>query len=164
MGRRGFPPAPAAVKLAKGERRPSRVNYLEPELDPPQSVTPPAGLAGAGLHEWKRLAPELLERGVLRAADLTAFEDYCRALSDLRRFEQKARQAGPELSLVKKFAATVIKLRQQCNQLRQQCGLTPASRPTVKVAKGQSPAAASLDRYLRVIPGGQADLKEKAHG
>jgi P27 family predicted phage terminase small subunit len=155
MPGKGFAPAPKAVKLAKGERRPSRVNYEEPELPPPSSLAAPIGLDGAGKKEWDRQVALLSDRGVLTDSDLVAFEDYCRALSELRRFEVKARKAGPELAIAKGYQGVVIKLRAQVNQLRQQCGLTPSSRSGVKASRKSSGPANPAERYLRALPGGK---------
>lgn len=157
MGHRGPAAEPTAIKLAKGERRPSRVNYDEPQIDAPESHDAPKGLEGAGLEEWNEQIERLSERGVLTAADLTAFEDYCRALTELRRFEAKAKESGEELAIAKGYQGMVVKLRAQVNQLRQQCGLTPSSRSGVKAAKrkdaaGSDPAA----RYLSALKGGKS--------
>ena len=122
------------MKLAKGESRPSRVNYDAPVLPAPENIAPPQGLGGAGKAEWMSQIGHLTTRGVLTAADLSAFEDYCRALTDLRLYEQKAKKSGPELAIAKGYQGMVIKLRAQCNQLRQQIGLTPSSRSGVKAA------------------------------
>ena len=152
MGRRGPAPAPIAIKLAKGESRPSRVNYDAPQLRPPDSVAPPRGLDGAGLTEWNRHAPQLVESGVLTGPDLGAFEDYCRALSELRRFEARAKRVGTELAITKGIQGAVIKLRQQVNQLRQQCGLTPSSRSAVRAASPRKPSSSlAADKYLALI-------------
>lgn len=157
MGRRGPAAEPSALKLAKGERRPSRVNYDEPQIDAPESYEPPKGLEGAGLEEWQDQIAVLSERGVLTSADLTGFEDYCRCLSELRRFEAKAKEAGEELSIAKGYQGMVVKLRAQVNQLRQQCGLTPSSRSSVKAAKRKDTAAKDpAARYLSALQGGKA--------
>jgi P27 family predicted phage terminase small subunit len=156
MGRRGPAAAPTAIKLAKGERRPSQVNYHEPVLDAPESHEAPSGLEGAGLEEWKGQIDHLSDRGVLTSADLTAFEDYCRALTELRRFEAKAKDAGEELAIAKGYQGMVVKLRAQVNQLRQQCGLTPSSRSGVKASKSKDPAVKDpASRYLNALKGGK---------
>ena len=157
MGGKGFPPAPTAIKLAKGERRPSRVNYDEPQMAKPESLRPPSGLKGAGLREWQAQAKNLADRGVLTDADLTAFEDYCRALSELRNYEAKARKSGLELAIAKGYQGMVLKLRTQVNQLRQQCGLTPSSRTGVRAKSGSNPNIKedSATKYLRALPGGK---------
>src|SRR3954470_21352191 len=101
MGRRGPAPAPTAFRLLKGEGRPSRINQDEPQLPEPRTRRAPAGLTGPGRHEWQRLVGMLSNRGVLTEADLAGFEDYCRALSQLRAYELKAKTAGLELAIAK---------------------------------------------------------------
>lgn len=159
MGRRGVPPQPTAMKLAKGERRPSRVNYEEPELPKADSLDPPDGLNGEGLAEWTRQITVLSDAGVLTSSDLKAFEDYCRALSELRAYEAQAAEAGLELAIAKGYQGMVIKLRTQVNQLRQQCGLTPSSRSHIRAAKKDEPTSSPAERYLRAIPGGKASSR-----
>lgn len=157
MGRRGPAPTPTAIKLAKGERRPSQVNYDEPVIEPAESLAAPKGLEGVGLEEWNEQIQRLNDRGVLTAADLRAFEDYCRALSELRTHEQTAKEAGVELAIAKGYQGMVVKLRAQVNQLRQQCGLTPSSRTGVKAAKGQSAQKADpASRYLSALKTGKS--------
>lgn len=159
MGRRGPPPAPTAEKLAKGETRPSRVNHDEPDLPKVKAGTkPPSGLFGAGLAEWKRLFPMLTAAGVMKDTDLLALEDYCRVITELRRYEGSAKNAGPELAIAKGFQGMVVKLRTQANQLRQQLGLTPSSRSAIKA---DAPAKPDQDdeRFFggpRGVVGGRA--------
>lgn len=151
MGRR---PSPTVLKLAKGERRPSRVNYAEPDMPAPASIAPPKGLSGPGLREWTAQITLLTQRGVLTESDLTGFQDYCLALTDLRSYETKAKRAGLELAIAKGYFGAVIKLRAQVNQLRQQCGLTPSSRSTIKAAAARKPGVANTtERYLSVLGG-----------
>lgn len=156
MGRRGPAAAPTSIKLARGERRPSRVNYEEPELPQLAGMAPPDGLDGAGLDEWNRLIGMLTEAGVLTEADRRAFERYCRTVSDLERFERAATDAGPELAIAKGYQGMVVKLRAQANQLAQQCGLTPSSRQAVKATKREAVKVDPAARYLSAIPGGKA--------
>lgn len=159
MGRRGPAPAPIEVKKARGERRPSRVNYEAPKLDPPKSTDVPSGLTGAGKAEWERHIGSLVKAGVITDPDLSAFEDYCRALTDLRKFEAAAKKAGPELAIAKGYQGMVVKLRQQCSQLRQQIGLTPSSRGSIK-AQGEKAPETDDDRFFGgpqgVVRGGKA--------
>lgn len=158
MGRRGPRPAPAALKLAKGETRPSRVNYQEPDLPSVRAdaLAPPAGLEGAGREEWERIARALSQAGVLKDTDLMALEDYCRTVTELRRFEAKARRADPELAIAKGFANMVVKLRAQANTLRRELGLTPSSRAGVKAKPEGDKKDPKVQRYLSAIPGGRA--------
>lgn len=141
MPRTGRPRLPAAVKKARGETRPSRLaEAAPPEISAPASLDPPSGLSGSGLAEWRRVAQALSDADALKETDLAALEDYCRALTELRRFEAKAKKAGPELAIAKGYLSAVIKLRTHVAQLRAPLGLTPSSRSAVKAApkKGKS--------------------------
>jgi len=131
MGRRGPAPRPTALKLLGGETRRSRVNYAEPELPAPGVMDPPAGLTGAGRAEWLRLLPVLIDAGVVTDGDLGHFGDYCKAMSDLHRFETKAAKVGIEKAIAKGFANQILKLRTQLVSLRAHLGLTPSSRTGV---------------------------------
>lgn len=157
MGRRGPAPTPTLLKLAKGERRPSRVNYEEPQLPAPDSTEPPAGLEGQGLAEWKRLVPQLAASGHLTVADMAGFEDYCRALTDLRTYEARQKKAGPELAIAKGYAGMTVKLRAQVAQYRSRLGLDPTSRSSVKAARKQEESPRDrASRYMSAIRGGRA--------
>ena len=176
MPRTGRPAQPVALKLAKGERRPSRVNYDEPVLPVARGTDPPEGLTGAGLREWLRITSMLVEAGVLRATDLPAMEDYCRRLTDLRALEvelgaQRAVVRHQEKAKDRDFALLVsgwkaidgaekrlIVLQAQVNVLRREIGLTPSSRSAVKVPQ-RKPEESSKDkaaRYMSAIRGGRA--------
>jgi P27 family predicted phage terminase small subunit len=68
MGRRGPRPAPTPLKLLRGERRPSRVNYRAPK---PAGGLPekPADLAPEAGATWDLMIAELGHTGVLTAVD-----------------------------------------------------------------------------------------------
>jgi len=108
------------------------------------------------LAEWTRLASMLVECGVLTGADLRAFGDYCRVLTDTELYEAQAKEAGPELAIAKGYQGMVIKLRAQANQLRVQLGLTPSARSTVKAVKKGAKAESPGARYLNALQGGKA--------
>ena len=180
MGRRGPAPQPVALKLAKGERRPSRVNYDEPMLPVARGTDPPQGLTGAGLKEWLRIASQLVVAGVLKDPDLPAMEDYCRRLTDLRALElelaaqrevvrqqEKAMRAAKDVDfalLVSGWKAIdsaekrLIALQSQVNVLRREIGATPSSRSAVKVPqrKPEESASDKAARYMSAIRGGRA--------
>jgi P27 family predicted phage terminase small subunit len=126
------------------------VNYHEPDLPAPSAtdLAPPTSLKGVGRQEWMRLAQSLSVAGVLTAADRSAFLDYCLALSDLRRYEAKARRAGLELSIAKGYANQIVKLRTQVTALRSHLGLTPSSRAAVKAKRAQTPQDTDRERFF----------------
>lgn len=139
--------APLALQLAKGERRPSRINLNEPLFPRPDSLSPPRGLTGPGRREWLEQIDRLVESGVLTAADMAGFEDLCRAISELRRYEDAAKRAGVELAIRQGLASMTLKLRAQVSQLRQQFGLTPSSRTSIRTVQSLPPITAD-DRYF----------------
>ena len=176
MPRTGRPAQPTALKLAKGERRPSRVNYDEPVLPVARGTDPPAGLEGAGLREWLRIASQLVDAGVLKDPDLPAMEDYCRRLTDLRALEVELaaqrvsvkrleKQKEPDFALmvsgwraIDSAEKRLIALQSQVNVLRREIGATPSSRSAVKVAQ-RKPEESPKDkaaRYMSAIRGGRA--------
>jgi phage terminase small subunit len=176
MGRFGPAPQPVALKIAKGERRPSRVNYDEPTLPAARGTDPPEGLTGAGLKEWLRIASMLVEAGVLKEPDLPAMEDYCRRLTDLRALElelatqraavrkqEKAEKPDFELMVrgwkaIDSAEKRLIALQSQVNVLRREIGATPSSRSAVKVPQ-RKPEESTKDkaaRYMSAIRGGRA--------
>ena len=68
MGRRGPRPAPTALKVLRGERRPSRVNYRAPKPLPNLPVKP-ADLPPQAGATWDLVIGELGHTGVLTALD-----------------------------------------------------------------------------------------------
>lgn len=157
MGSRGPKPRSAVLAFMAGETRTARVNNQEPELPAARHVRPPDTLRGAGRQEWLRLAPQLVERGLLREADLSCFEDYCRALSDLRAFERKARQVGLEQAIAKGFQNQTIRLRAQVAALRNHLGLTPVSRHSVRQVGGGAARTSAVDRFRQTKSGKSID-------
>jgi P27 family predicted phage terminase small subunit len=156
MGRRGPQPAPTAIKLAKGERRPSRVNYEEPEFAPATMLDPPKDLKGVALAEWKKLCPLLTDSGVLKETDLGVLGDLCRTVGDQRLYESRARRAGANATTIG-FSKMVKELRTLANVLRRELGLTPSSRSGVKAPQGAGTISKNpnVERYLRALPGGR---------
>jgi P27 family predicted phage terminase small subunit len=140
MGRRGPAAAPTAIKALRGNpgRRPLPA---EPPIPAATNLAVPSSLQGAGRIEWRRLAPILSQTGVLAESDVVAFENYCRALSDLRRYELKAKRVGMELAIAKGYAGMVLKIRAQVSQLAAQLGLTPSSRSQVRAHSTPKPGA-----------------------
>lgn len=148
MGLRGPKRQPTVLQLAKGETRPSRLNREEPRLPALATLDPPAWLTGAGLQEWRRLAEPLKVAGVLTEGDRGAFTDYCQALSDLRRYEAKAKRVGLELAIAKGYAGMTLKLRAQVKVLRAELGLSPSSRASVKATRARTPQDADREKFF----------------
>ena len=78
MAKTGRKPKPTALKKLEGNpgRRP--LNRIEP-MPPVVQLKCPNHLLPEAKKEWKRLAPVLMDLGLLTAADAVPFEGYCTA-------------------------------------------------------------------------------------
>lgn len=141
MGKRGPKPTPTKLLLLRGNPGKRPVNDREPKPEPVTEVPPaPAWLREHGRREWDRVAPILVNTGVLTKADIGPFEVYCTAYQDALELgedlekngrtyhtETKHERARPQVSdqhaawhAVKAFAV--------------EFGLTPSSRSRVVAA------------------------------
>lgn len=83
MGKRGPAPKPTALKLVAGTRT-DRVNRNEPSPSDELDVEPPEWLTDdVALATWDRLAPDLIDRGVLTGWDVQAFAEWCAAVATI---------------------------------------------------------------------------------
>jgi len=83
MGARGPKPTPAALKLLRGNPGRRAVDLgdgVHPRVGAPSR---PALVVGAAATEWKRIAPLLVELGLLTELDRAALTLYCTAWGDL---------------------------------------------------------------------------------
>jgi phage terminase small subunit len=156
---RGRKPRPNAEKIAKGETRPSRVNYDEPDVPPPANVIAPKDLRGAGFRLWRDHAQAMKDSGQLRATDMPLFRAHCKAAMDIEFWEQE--KAKRDLD-----RAARITIQRTLNQLgslylRQaaELGMTSVARSRVKTVTKAPVAKPKHDRFfkgLRGISGGRA--------
>jgi len=58
--------------------------------------------------EWQAVSPALADAGELRRTDRVALDDYCRTLTEPRKYEEIALEAGSELAIAKDNQRTVI--------------------------------------------------------
>lgn len=95
MGRRGPAKTPTGVKLAQGETRPSRVNFLEPRPRAADPVMPEDMDAGAKAV-WQRVVAEMASTEIIRAADSDVLRCYWRRSASTR--ERSASSPPPARS------------------------------------------------------------------
>ena len=82
MGSRGPKPTPAALKAVTGSRLRLAADLGE-GINPPVAVPPmPRHLAGPARAEWKRIAPHLLELGLVTKLDRAPLTVYCQSWGD----------------------------------------------------------------------------------
>lgn len=123
-------PKPNALRLA-GSDRPSR--RRTPPTPPPASLEPPEWITGDALDFWNRNAPLLIEQGVLRASDVTAFCVLCETYSTLMSARREMVTHGivytsGELTKVNPAASIYSQTAAGFLQLAGHFGLTPLSR------------------------------------
>lgn len=133
----GPKPQPKHLKLLKGERRPSRVNYDEPEFND-DDIRPSCELTDAEMVVWKQLVPELSRTRVITNADISA-------LTHLAQIETMAREAHDNYKKTGMFGKgskgqliisptlkVSMELRREAVRLLSEFGMTPSARQRVK--------------------------------
>lgn len=92
--------------------------------------SPPAYLSKDAKAEWRKVAPVLVERGVLTVADMAALANYCIAVGMMVRLDRKLRIDGDVLPSGKRNPASTALMQAMQQMLRAagELGLTPAAR------------------------------------
>lgn len=136
MGRRGPAAKPTALRMLHGDRK-DRINISEPS-PPEQEIVCPDWASDAARTIWERLAPGLIERGVLTVWDVDGFLVLCEALARYR----AATQLVNGSALLVQGGAGLMKnpaLQVQADaervflQFAARFGLTPSDRQAIKV-------------------------------
>ncbi len=137
MGRRGFPAAPSSVKLALGETRPSRVNFLEPS---PQRHAPamPRDMDDGAKAVWRRVLREMGHTEVIRAADADVLRCYCEAVSQYQVTMRMLATSSPLIrnrgELVKNPLHQIVRDNRDAVRLfARELGLSPSGRAGLNV-------------------------------
>lgn len=161
MGKRGRKRTPTAIAEARGNPSHRPLNEDEPQYAP-AAIKAPADLKGRALEEWRRLAPDLITLGVLRAPAVTLFVEYCETVGDIARVKERIRKVGYEDARKLKYVAELVQLRGQLKQYASELGITPTSSASVRAKNAkrdapESPAAkiTRRRRFFGVIDGGQ---------
>lgn len=138
MGKRGPPPQPTALKVARGNPGKRALNHEEPSFGP-ATTEAPLDLGGRALEEWNRHASTLINAGVLTVCDLTGFATYCRLVGEEQEWRERvATTKGGKLKLA--YHRHVLKIRDQQKAYMKEYGITPSSRSGVRAVKPTDPA------------------------
>ena len=152
MGRRGPAPSPTALKLLRGETRPSRINRAEPE---PAGGFPamPADLDAEAAAEWRHVEAEMAATGVIRAVDRMLLRAYCEAASRYLQAVRMYATSGPLIrdrehrGVVKNPLHQIIRDNEATLRgLARELGLSPSSRAGIVAER---PSADPFEAYLR---------------
>ena len=157
MATRGRKPTPTAIKILHGNPGKRPLNKHEP-MPEKKAPTCPKWLDDEAKKEWKRLAPQMEQLGILTEADRTAFASYCQAYARWKEAEEFISQHGtivktpsgywqqvPQVSI----AQTYLKIM---NKIAEQFGLTPSSRS--RIIAGSDDYSASKDDMEDLLGGG----------
>lgn len=158
MGARGPKPKPTNLRVLHGDKK-SRINKNEP-IPSDAEVRIPGHLSDGATAVWDRLAPELVERGVLTTWDVDEFAAFCDAADRTERsrrtldaqgevteqavFDRNGKQTGYRVAQNPWF-----QIWKTSNELMQKFGarfgLSPSERSQIKVERpGNGKSAARL--------------------
>jgi P27 family predicted phage terminase small subunit len=126
---RGRPRKPTALKILQG--KPGHRALPKGEVQPKVGCVPPPWLGLKARAEWSRLAPRLIELGLLTEVDGDAFAGVCLhtvRLATLAKIQDSL--TGAEVVL---DAAALADCTKELRQLWSRFGMTPADRSRVTV-------------------------------
>lgn len=163
MAQRGRKPKPSALKELEGNPGKREINTNEPH--PAKKAPPcPKWLEPDAKKEWRRLAKQMEQLGILTEVDMTAFAGYCQAYARWKEAEEFISRHGaivktpsgywqqvPQVSI----AQTYLRLM---NRFCEQFGLTPSSRCRIAADSSNSDSDDDLMEHLLTLGGGKADV------
>jgi len=137
---KGRPRKPTALKVLEGN--PGKRPLPENEPKPPE-IAPdcPDHLNEEAKREWKRIAPELEELGLLTYIDKAALAAYCQAWSRWVNAEELLKKHGVLAKspngyfMQSPLLAIANRAMEQMKSYLTEFGMTPASRTKVKTEK-----------------------------
>ncbi len=165
---KGRKPKPTAAKIASGNPGKRRLNSREPKMQP-DLPTCPAHLLPTAKAEWKRLARELYELGVITRLDRAALAAYCQAYGRWVEAEKKLKETPGILKMpsgyiqANPWLTIATKQMELMQRFATELGMTPSSRSRVDTVR--RPSSNSVIRpanaYLNARP--SSDRFSTAH-
>ena len=168
MGRRGPAPTPSAVKMARGETRPSRLNHQQP-LPLDRRPVMPTGMSERAQTIWRRVMRDMAHTGAILAADTDTLRIYCetvdmyeQSLDILKKTGLVVRGARGNELVRNPVYQTYRDSRDAERLFARELGLSPAARAGMQVASGQG-GGTDIDEEigpparLRVVNGPELD-------
>ncbi len=164
MGRRGPSKTPTGVKLAQGETRPSRVNFLEPT---PRRAMPrmPKDMDDRAKAVWRHVVREMAQTEILTAADADVLRCYCEAVSQYQTAMRMLVSSSPLVrgarsgDLIKNPLHQIVRESRDAVRLfARELGLSPSARAGLNIqadgASGDMATEIGLPPRLRVVADG----------
>jgi P27 family predicted phage terminase small subunit len=146
----GRRPKPTKQKIAEGNPGKRRLNANEPDPSP-EIPEMPAHLDAVARKEWNRVAPQLLELGLISAIDGGALAAYCQTYSQWVDAEEKIQQFGTVIKTPKgypiqsPYVAIANRAKDQIRKLAVEFGMTPAARSRLSVERKENADADLLE-------------------
>lgn len=155
MGRRGPAPEPAALRIAKGETRPSQLNRLEPI---PRFAEPraPRDMDKRAQAVWRYILREMRGTRTILAADAFVLRCFCEAVVAYIEAGELIAKTGllvkRDGNLVKNPLLQVWRDNREAVRLfSRELGLSPAARAGLHVEVGPA-AMGSIDEDIGPTP------------
>ena len=159
MAVRGRKPKPTAVKMLEGN--PGKRKLNENELNVVKLTgdvpSPPSWLLPDAKKEWKRLAKNLSDLGVLTNLDLQTFASYCQAYARWKDAERKIAERGniieTKTGYLQQNPLINISQSNQKVMLRTaaEFGLTPSAR--ARIIAGQESSGSGESEMEKILRG-----------
>ena len=137
MGKRGFQPAPIALKIARGNPAKEKLPTDNPK--PAVTIPPPLSwVKGAALEQYYQLGERFLRIGIMTENDGEALSAYCelsRVFGELAAVLQAEplMVARGESQAVHPAVASMKAIRESMLRLESHFGMTPSSRSSLHV-------------------------------
>ena len=135
---RGRKPMPTAMKVMMGNPGKRPINGREPRPGP-AIPTCPSHLSPTGKAEWKRLARQLQQLGILSQLDRSVLAAYCQSYGRWVEAERKLKETPPLLKTPAGYVqpspwlAISNKAVELMHKFAAELGLSPASRSRVTI-------------------------------
>lgn len=153
MAQSGRKPKPTAVKVLEGNPGKRSLNRQEPK---PEKKAPrcPAWLEDEAKKEWKRMARQMEQLGILTEIDMAAFAGYCQAYARWKEAEEYISEHGTVMKALSGYcqqvpqvsiAQTYLKIM---NRFCEQFGLTPSSRSRIVAENGEDKESDAMELLL----------------
>lgn len=134
------PKKPTKLRILEGNRsrRPLPKNEVQPSTSS-STARPPSYLKGVARTEWKRVATELLDKGLLTDVDRAVLEAYCTTYANYREALDKVNELGAiqvtqtGYQQLSGWMSVLSKCRQDLVRYASQFGMSPSSRAGLTV-------------------------------
>ena len=149
---RGRKPKPTELKKLAGNPGKRPLNRNEPKPGDKSKPTCPRYLGKTAKREWRRIAGELYEMGILTKIDQTMLAAYCQAFGRWVDAAEQLETTGGEILVSSNgnlyqnpWLAIVNRSMEQMAKLAAEFGLSPSARSRLNVKPGRTePTLADL--------------------